>query len=92
MCKWYFLVVTFALLCASDSEFEDNDPGSLQNVEGKIKLRVQLPNGSFAGPQLTNPQRKTVQDDMKVTLAGTQLHYSTLVRQDGKFVLFVKLC
>jgi len=71
-----------------ENDFEDNEQlqGKLFPIEGKIKLRLLLPNGSFTGPQLTAQQRKAVHDDMKVTMSGNHVHYTTLVRQDGKFV------
>jgi len=83
------LLAVLTLLSANpiENEFDDNEPqGKLFPVEGKIKLRLLLPNGSHTGPQLSVQQRKVVHDDMKATLSGNHVHYSTLVRQDGKFV------
>jgi len=90
--SWRFglLILTFSTLlrAAVENELPDDSdsPGKLFAVEGKIKLRVILPNGTSSGAQLTTQQRKMVHDDMKVSLSGNHVHYSTLVRQDGKFV------
>jgi len=69
-----------------DNELSDDieSPGKLFAVAGRIRLR--LPNGTYPGTQLSPQQHKIVHDDMKVSLSGNHVHYSTLVRQDGKFV------
>jgi len=80
-CVLIVLVLT-TLSTALESELsEDNEsPGKLFVVEGKISL-----SGAHIGP-LTPQQRKTVYDDIVITLAGNHVHHTTLVRQDGKFV------
>jgi len=55
-------------------------------VEGKVRLRVQLPNGTFTGPSLTSSERRDVFQQMQLILNGNSVRYTQSVKQDGKFV------
>eukprot|EP01125_Pyxidicula_operculata_P021745 TRINITY_DN8606_c0_g1_i1.p1 TRINITY_DN8606_c0_g1~~TRINITY_DN8606_c0_g1_i1.p1 ORF type:complete len:216 (-),score=32.23 TRINITY_DN8606_c0_g1_i1:4-651(-) len=80
----FFLVLVFFL---STGSAEDAEEIKTYQIEGKVRLRIMLPNGTIYGPTYSTAERKTVHSKINLYLHGNRVEYNSYVREDGNFVI-----